>query len=48
MTATIIDYRGQPLTGEIKCWMGRLVVEIETPDGCRHVGRLRPDTDRMK
>jgi hypothetical protein len=40
MTATITDDRGATLTGEIRCWMGRRVVEIETPDGARHIGRL--------
>jgi hypothetical protein len=40
MTATITDHRGATLTGEIRCWMGRRVVEIETPDGARHIGRL--------
>jgi hypothetical protein len=43
MTATITDYRGATLTGEIRCWMGRRVVEIETPDGARHIGRLVSD-----
>jgi hypothetical protein len=40
MTATITNHRGTTLTGEIRCWMGRRVVEIETPDGARHIGRL--------
>jgi len=40
MTATISNYRGATLTGEIRCWMGRRVLEIETPDGARHIGRL--------
>jgi hypothetical protein len=40
MMATISNYRGATLTGEIRCWMGRRVVEIETPDGARHIGRL--------
>jgi hypothetical protein len=43
MMATISNYRGATLTGEIRCWMGRRVVEIETPDGARHIGRLVPD-----
>jgi hypothetical protein len=40
MTATITDHRGATLTGEIRCWMGRRVVEIQTPDGARQIGRL--------
>lgn len=40
MTATISNYRGQVVTGDIKCWMGNRIVEIETSDGCRHIGRL--------
>jgi hypothetical protein len=43
MTATISNHLGATLTGEIRCWMGRRVVEIETPDGARHIGRLVPD-----
>jgi hypothetical protein len=43
MTATITNHLGAILTGEIRCWMGRRVVEIETPDGARHIGRLVPD-----
>jgi hypothetical protein len=43
VTATISNHRGATLTGEIRCWMGRRVVEIETPDGTRHIGRLIPD-----
>jgi hypothetical protein len=43
MTATITNYRGATLTGEIRCWIGRRVVEIETPDGVRHSGRLVVD-----
>jgi hypothetical protein len=43
MTATITDHLGATLTGEIRCWMGRRVVEIETPDGARHIGQLVPD-----
>ena len=46
MTVTITDHRGQALTGELKCWLGRRKVEIETADGRRHVGRLRPERDR--
>lgn len=47
MTATVTNYRGEALTGEIKCWMGRRIVEIETPDGCRHIGRLRPNAETV-
>jgi peptide methionine sulfoxide reductase MsrB len=43
VTATITDHLGQTLTGEVKCWMGRRVVEVETSDGARHIGHLRPD-----
>jgi hypothetical protein len=43
MTATITNHLGQSLTGEVRCWMGRRIVEVETPDGARHIGRLRPD-----
>jgi hypothetical protein len=43
MTGTIIDHLGATLTGEIRCWMGRRIVEVETPDGARHIGRLTPD-----
>ena len=46
MTATITDHLGQTLTGQIRCWMGRRIVEIETPDGARHIGTLRPEHDR--
>jgi hypothetical protein len=43
VTATITNHLGQFLTGEVRCWMGRRIVEVETPDGARHIGRLRPD-----
>ena len=43
MTATITNHLGQSLTGEVRCWMGRRIVEVETPDGARHIGRLRRD-----
>ena len=43
MTATITNHLGATLTGELKCWMGRRIVEIQTPDGARHIGRLRPE-----
>ena len=46
MTVTITDQRGRALTGELKCWLGRREVEIETADGRRHVGTLRPERDR--
>jgi hypothetical protein len=45
MTATITNHLGHSLTGEVRCWMGRRIVEVETPDGARHIGRLRPDPD---
>jgi hypothetical protein len=44
MTATITNHLGQRLTGEVRCWMGRRVVEVETSDGARHIGHLAPDT----
>jgi hypothetical protein len=43
MTATITDHLGQRISGEVRCWMGRRIVEVETPDGARHIGRLTPD-----
>jgi hypothetical protein len=43
MTATITNHLGQSVTGEVRCWMGRRLVEVETPDGARHIGRLRPE-----
>ena len=43
MTATITNHLGARLTGQIRCWMGRRIVEIETPDGTRHIGHLTPD-----
>lgn len=43
MTATITNHLGHAITGQIRCWMGRRVVEIETSDGTRHIGHLRPD-----
>jgi hypothetical protein len=43
MTATITNHLGQTLTGKIRCWMGRRVVEIETSDSARHIGHLCPD-----
>jgi hypothetical protein len=46
MTGTITDHLGAQLTGQIRCWMGRRIVEIETPDGTRHIGHLAPDRDR--
>jgi len=45
VTATITNHLGQTLTGQIRCWMGRRIVEIETPDGTRHIGTLRPEHD---
>jgi hypothetical protein len=47
VTATIVNHLGATLTGEIKCWMGRRVVEIETPDGTRHIGTLHPVSQPM-
>jgi hypothetical protein len=43
MTATITNHLGARQTGQIRCWMGRRIVEIETPDGTRHIGHLTPD-----
>jgi hypothetical protein len=43
MTATITNHLGARLTGQIRCWMGRRIVEIETPDGTRHIGHLTRD-----
>jgi hypothetical protein len=48
MTATITNHRGATLTGEIRCWMGRRVVEIETSDGVRHIGRLVPEPTTVR
>jgi hypothetical protein len=42
VTVTIVNHSGARLSGDIKCCMGRRVVEIETPDGKRHIGTLRP------
>ena len=38
MTATVRTAKGQLVTGEIKHWLGRRVVEIEDADGNRHIG----------
>ena len=46
MNATITNHLGQTLTGQIRCWMGRRIVEIETTDGARHIGTLRPESDQ--
>jgi hypothetical protein len=43
MTATITNHLGATHTGQIKVWLGRRIVEVETPDGARHIGRLQPD-----
>ena len=43
MSATITNHLGQRLTGELRCWMGRRIVEVETSDGARHIGRLATD-----
>jgi hypothetical protein len=43
MTVTITNHRGQRLTGEVRCWMGRRVVEVETSDGSRHIGLLHTE-----
>jgi hypothetical protein len=43
MTATITDHLGQRICGEVRCWMGLRIVEVETSDGARHIGRLTPD-----
>jgi hypothetical protein len=42
---TITDHLGQRICGEIRCWMGRRIVEVETPEGARHIGRLTPDPE---
>jgi peptide methionine sulfoxide reductase MsrB len=46
MTATITNHLGHTITGQIRCWMGRRIVEIETSDGTRHIGHLRADEPR--
>jgi hypothetical protein len=46
MTATITNHLGHTITGQIRCWMGRRIVEIETSDGTRHIGHLTPNRDR--
>jgi len=46
MTATITNHLGHTITGQIRCWMGRRIVEIETGDGTRHIGHLRADEPR--
>jgi hypothetical protein len=44
VTATTIHTPwGERVTGQIRCWMGRRWIEIETPDGRRHIGRLPHD-----
>jgi hypothetical protein len=43
MTATITNHVGHTITGQIRCWMGRRIVEIETSDGRREIGRLTPN-----
>ena len=43
MTATITNHLGHCVSGQIRCWMGRRIVEIETADGTRHLGHLIPD-----
>jgi hypothetical protein len=43
MSATISNHLGQRLTGQIKVWMGQRIVELETSDGARHIGRLRTE-----
>jgi len=46
MTATITNHLGHTITGQIRCWMGRRIVEIETSDGTRHIGHLTPGRDQ--
>jgi hypothetical protein len=48
MTATITNHLGVRLSGQIRCWMGRRIVEIETPDGTRHIGHLAPAVDERQ
>jgi hypothetical protein len=43
MTATITTRLGHQVSGQIRVWLGKRIVEIETEDGRRHVGRLHPD-----
>jgi hypothetical protein len=44
VTATIRTPWGETIRGEIRVWMGRRWVEVETSDGRRHIGRLpRPE-----
>jgi hypothetical protein len=43
MTATITNHVGHTITGQIRCWMGRRIVEIETSDGRGEIGRLTPN-----
>jgi hypothetical protein len=43
VTGTVDTPWGERIHGEIRCWMGRRWVEIETSDGRRHIGRLTPD-----
>jgi hypothetical protein len=47
MTATITNHLGHAITGQIRCWMGRRIVEIETPDGTRHIGHRTPGRDQV-
>jgi hypothetical protein len=46
VTATITNHLGQKLTGDVRCWHGNRVVEIETPDGRREFGRIIAEPDR--
>ena len=38
MTATVRTDKGVLVTGEIKHWLGRRVVEVEDDQGNRHIG----------
>jgi hypothetical protein len=48
VTATIRNQLGATLSGEIKCWMGRRVVEIETPDGNGTSAPFAPSASRCR
>jgi hypothetical protein len=45
VTAIVTTHLGRRVTGEIRCWHGNRVVEVETPDGAREFGCLITDAD---
>jgi hypothetical protein len=45
VSAIVTTHLGRRVTGDIRCWHGNRVVEIETPDGRREFGHLDTDTD---